>query len=78
MERSFGVTRIAAVLAAALAAAPPLAACALHQDIEEQEADPMKPGPGLFSGQDGVFTVYPGGGGDAAGDKAGDKDDAAD
>jgi hypothetical protein len=74
MNRSFAATRLAAALAAVLALAAPIAACGLHQDIEEQEADPMKPGPGLFSGKDGVFTVYPGGGGDAA-DK---KDEAQD
>lgn len=69
MNGSLKATRLAGALAAVLAVAAPLSACGLHQDIEEQEADPMKPGPGLFSGQDGVFTVYPGGGGDAAGDK---------
>ncbi len=74
MNRSLAATRLAAALAAALALAAPLSACGLHQDIEEQEADPMKPGPGLFSGKDGVFTVYQGGGGDAAGDEDKAKD----
>ncbi len=78
MNRSFAATRLAAALAAALIAAAPLAACGLHQDIEEQEADPMKPGPGLFSGKDGVYTVYQGGGGDEAGDQDGKKDKAKD
>ncbi len=74
MNGSLKATRLAAALAAVLALAAPLSACGLHQDIEEQEADPMKPGPGLFSGKDGVFTVYPGGGGH----EAGDEDKAAD
>lgn len=47
---------------ALLAAAPLLAGCESYQEIELQEPDGMKPGPGLFSGQDGVFTIYSKGG----------------
>ncbi len=43
---------------ALLAAAPLLAGCESDQEVELQEPDGMKPGPGLFSGEDGVFTIY--------------------
>ncbi len=43
---------------ALLAAAPLLAGCETYQEVELQEPDGMKPGPGLFSGEDGVFTIY--------------------
>ncbi len=49
---------IRAALAALLAAAPLLAGCESYQEVELQEPDGMKPGPGLFSGEDGVFTIY--------------------
>lgn len=45
-------------IAALLAAAPALAGCESYREVELQEPDGMKPGPGLFSGSDGVFTIY--------------------
>ncbi len=42
------------VFAAALA----VAGCESYREVELQEPDGMKPGPGLFSGEDGVFTIY--------------------
>jgi|GEM_PF-3339979 len=45
-----------------------LAACG-GQDFAYQDSKEMKPGSGLFSGRDGVFTVYEGNLEDLAGKK---------
>jgi len=49
--------RIAATASLAVALAVLLAGCGLHQDFDPPEPGGMKPGPGLFSGEDGVFTI---------------------
>ena len=35
-----------------------LAACASSADIDDAGPDEMQPGPGLFSGKDGKFTIF--------------------
>jgi len=35
-----------------------LAACAEGKDIDYAGPDEMQPGPGLFSGKDGKFTIF--------------------
>ncbi len=56
--------RVAPVVTALalLVAVSPLAGCESYQEVELQEPDGIKPGPGLFSGEDGVFTIYSKGG----------------
>ena len=34
-----------------------VAGCGIHEDLEIQPADEIPPGPGLFSGGDGEFTI---------------------
>ena len=50
-----------------LAAAPLPAGCESYQEVEFREPGGMKPGPGLFSGEDGVFTIYSKDGADQGG-----------
>ena len=50
--------RLAFVRLALLAAVVGLAACAEITPVEYTEIDEIPPGPGLFSGEDGEFTLY--------------------
>ncbi len=34
-----------------------MSGCGVHQDFDYSAADEIPPGPGLFSGEDGVFTI---------------------